>query len=341
MLAVLALACLGAIVLRLMSGDPFGLPAGNVGTALGRLLIGAPLFEPSSIQVIDSRVLRVVEACIVGAALATAGVALQALLRNVLAEPFVLGLSSGAGVGVMAQTMLSYRYGLSLGPLLGANHFGAMIGAAVTMAIVYFGSRRRGTVDTLGLLLVGIVIGTINGALIALLSYLAGPGPRDNLARWMMGFLNEGVGELSLRIVAGITAAGLLTLVGIGRAMDVATLSDAEARSLGVNLGALRTTLFLVASVLAAGAVVLAGPLAFVGFIAPHIARPLVGPGHRTLVIGAAFVGATLILVADSISALLDPWLNIGYLPIGIFTAAVGGIGFLTMLRPQLGRGMD
>ena len=136
-----------------------------------------------------------------------------------------------------------------------------------------------------------------------------------------------------------MTVCGLGVLLAASRAMGVATTSDAEAISLGVNLPRMRAVLFAVASVLAAGAVVLAGPIAFVGLVCPHIARLVLGPRHGPLLIGSALLGASLVITADTTSAALGLWLGIGLMPIGIFTAIGGGPAFLWMLRPQLGRG--
>ncbi|MFA9479681.1 FecCD family ABC transporter permease [Phycisphaerales bacterium AB-hyl4] len=306
--------------------------------AVGWSSLGLPAGEDAAL-IWQIRLYRVAIAATVGAALAVAGVALQTLLRNPLAEPYILGLSTGAAAGVMAQSLLFYYMGIALG----ASHLGALVGATASMLIVFLASRRHGVLDPLGLLLTGVVLGTINGAIIMLLNYLAGPGGiRDDLMRWMMGYLNESTGGLSLAIVAVVTLVGIASLLAMHRAMDVATLSESEARSLGVPLPGLRTLLFLTASVLAAGAVVLAGPIAFVGLICPHLGRILLGPRHGPLIIASAILGATLIIAADvaaALIALVGP--GIGLMPIGIFTAIIGGPVFLWMLRPHLGRGVE
>jgi iron complex transport system permease protein len=274
----------------------------------------------------------------VGAALAVGGVALQALLRNPLAEPFILGLSTGAGAGVMAQAWLLY----SLGVVVGPGYLGAAVGAAASMLIVYAASRRHGVIDPLGLLLTGVVLGTINGALIMLFNYAAGPGGlRDDVARWMMGYVNEAVGAQTLYAVAAATIVGGGVLFAHARAMDVVTLSEAEAVSLGVNLPRMRTVLFIVASALAAGAVVLTGPVAFVGLVSPHLARLLLGPRHAALLPAAAMLGATLVLAADTASSLIALTFGVGLIPLGVFTAMIGGPAFLWMLRPRLGRSIE
>jgi len=341
---VLAVLLAVAAAARLCLGQEFGWPQGNLAAAAWRLFVrdwAATVwprwFEtPGALTIMDLRLLRVVLAVLVGAALASGGVALQALLRNPLAEPFILGLSSGAAVGVMGQSLL----GFFLGAQVGGGQLGALIGAAGAMLIVWAASRRCGVLDPLGLLLTGVVLSTICGAIIMLLNYLVGPGGlRENLSYWMMGYLNESVGSGTVASVTLVTLVGITMLLAAGRSMDVATFSDTEAQSLGVNIVALRTLLFLVASLLAAGAVVLAGPVAFVGLICPHLVRLIQGPRHGPLVFSSALAGATLILLADCTAVLLDRALGGGLMPIGIFTAMIGGPLFLWVLRPQLGRG--
>lgn len=322
------------ITARLCVGEQFGWPAGDLRGTMGRLLTagwwGSAGGEHFSI--LDIRLLRVVLAVMAGVALSTSGVALQALLRNPLAEPFILGLSSGAAAGIMAQMVLS-QY---LQQHFAARHVGALMGAALSMAIVYLASRRRGAIDPLGLLLVGVVLSTVNGAVIMLLNYMSdSAGLRADIARWMMGHLNEGVGQRELWVVSAVCVVGLVVLWVQGRAMDAATLTDDEAISVGVHLTRLRTLLFTVSSALAAAAVVLAGPIAFVGLICPHIARLVLGPSHRALLVASAVLGATLLLLADTAAVALD--FGQGRLPLGIFTALIGGPVFIWMLRPKLG----
>ncbi|MFK7789963.1 MAG: FecCD family ABC transporter permease [Phycisphaeraceae bacterium] len=305
---------------------------------IGSTSLGLPTGEYASI-ILDIRLQRGVVAAIVGIALAISGVALQALLRNPLAEPYILGLSTGAGLGMMVQGYLA----LQLGLVLGTSGIGAVVGTIVTLVIVYLASRRNGVIDRLGLLLVGVVLATITGALIMLLNYLAGPGVlRDNLMQWMMGMLQ--VRELGWQdaLAAGVCLLSLVLLLWQGKAMDIATLDDDEAASLGINVGRLKLLLLGTASILTATAVLIAGPIAFIGLIAPHLARLLLGPTHRPLLIGAAMLGATLLIVADVASDAvyyLKP--TVGLIPIGIFTAILGGPVFLWMLRPQLGRGIE
>lgn len=308
-----------------------------------RLLVGSEAIGvpsgPFAADMMANRLHRLVIAAIIGAALSLSGVGLQALLRNPLAEPFILGLSTGAAAGVVAQQLIELKL-LQWTP--GPAYTGALAGALASIAIVFVAGRRRGIIDPLGLLLTGVILSTVNGALIMLFNYFAGSGGmKDEIARWLMGYLNEDAG-------AGVVASvGLVTLIGGGlllrhaRAMDVATLGEAEAMSLGVHVGRLRTLLFVVSGVLAAGAVVLAGPVAFVGLVCPHVGRLAVGPRHGPLLIAAAMLGAALLLIADTASAAIGFSAEVGLMPLGIFTAIIGGPVFLWMLRPQLGRGLE
>lgn len=324
--------CVVMVTLRLCIGKTWGWPGGNGITALWQIVSGSGLKGDSDQIITSLRMTRALTAAGTGAALAVSGVALQALLRNPLAEPYILGLSTGAGVGVMAQLLLSYTLGLALG----ANHIGAIIGASLSMGVVYFAGRRRGVIDPLGILLVGVVLGTMNGAFILLLNYIIGPGGlKEDLSRWMMGNLNEGIGSGTLVVTLVMTLLGIKLLLRDAGAMDAAMFSDTEAKSMGVNLSRLRVTLFAVASILAACAVVLSGPVSFVGLVCPHVARLLLGPGHRKLIVGSALLGASLVVGADVAAAALD--FGQGLLPIGVFTALIGGPVFLWMLRPRLG----
>lgn len=301
-----------------------------------RLNLGATFGWPTESMILTLRLSDVMAAATAGMALAVSGVGLQTLLRNPLAEPYILGLSSGAALGVMVQAIVRVELGLAMG----ANHSGAVAGALATMAIVYLAGRRRGLIDPLGLLLTGVVLMTINGALVMLLNYWVGPGGiKENVSQWMMGYLSQSLTLMEIGIIAAVSLAGLGVLLSMARSMDVASFSDAEAISMGVNLKRLRGVLFFVSSVLAAGAVVLAGPIAFIGLISPHIARLLLGPGHGTLLIASALIGATVLMLANSLSIASNLVLETGILPIGALAALLGGPVFLWMLRPYLGKG--
>lgn len=307
-------------------------------TAGLRLLVNDPVSaEESWLAVPDRfafelRLKAVVMAVVVGVALSGSGVALQALLRNPLAEPFILGLSSGAALGVVTQKLLVIEFGFPLR----STYEAAMVGALLSMAVLYMGARRRHVIDPLALLLTGVVLAMINGSLAVIVRHFLPLGEQYSVSRWMLGYMAEWLPPVVIAVVAAVVGLGMGLLMWQSRAMDVATFPDAEAESLGVNLRLLRGLLFVVSSVMAAGAVVLAGPLAFVGLVCPHLARMAFGPSHRLLLPAAGAVGAVLLLVADGVSRPLD--IGHGWMPLGVFTTLIGGPVFLWMLRRQMGR---
>ncbi len=269
-------------------------------------------------------------AVIVGTALAVSGVLLQALLRNPLASPFVLGVSGGAALGVVIATYVGHVLGRGgLGPA--ASTLPAMIGAIVTLVVVYLLGQRRGWLDPVALILVGVVVASICGSMIMFLHHLVPTGLRGDLVTWMAGSISQGVAPGVLVLCGTLTALAAGVAVVLGRAMDAATLGDDEARSVGVALGPLRIGLFLVAGLLAALAVSLAGPIGFVGLIAPHAARLLLGSRHDAVVVGAALLGASVLVGADVASQAIT--LGGGRVPVGVFTALIGGPVFIALLR--------
>ncbi|UCD75104.1 MAG: iron ABC transporter permease [Phycisphaerales bacterium] len=274
-------------------------------------------------------------AAIAGVSLAVSGVLLQALLRNPLASPFILGISSGAALGVMTAVYVGHLMGRSAAGG-GAHPLPALAGALTALCIVYLLGQRRGWLDPLSLVLVGVVVSAICGALIMFLQHLAPHGLRSDLVTWMMGYIHPDV-PAALLIATGATALlGLAAGMALGRAMDAGTLEDDEARSIGLAIGPLRLVMFLLAGVLTSAAVALAGPIGFVGLIAPHAARLLLGPRHAVLVAGAALVGVVLLVGGDATCQVIN--VSGGRMPVGVFTALVGGPAFIWLLRSGRGR---
>jgi iron complex transport system permease protein len=271
---------------------------------------------------------------IVGSALAVAGVMLQSLLRNPLASPDLLGLASGAGLGVMLVTYIAFKAGLGIsGSSSGVGwttSSAALVGSMAALALVFLLSQRRGLLDPVTLVLVGVVVSIMCSAGTLLIKSLL-PDQGVAAARLLMGDLSDDAPHPRVYMVGIVTLAG--TIIGwlAARAMDAAALGEDEARSIGVPLGLLRIVLFITAGVLCAGSVVLAGPIGFVGLICPHAVRLLAGPTHRTLVIGSALAGGTLVILADSIARLMD--FGAGHPPISVLTSLVGGPVLVLLLR--------
>ncbi len=315
-------------------------------TALGVLLAGALLLrlmvggEGLALPAMDEtliwrlRLMRCGVALIVGSSLGVAGVLLQALLRNPLASPDLLGLASGAGLGVM----LSFGFGALAGQM-GVALFGvtapAITGAMLALAFVYLLSQHRGFVDPVPLILIGVIVAIICSAGTLLIQHLL-PDRGIMAARWMLGSIRD---DIPLWQVVAV-AVGTLIAVGwsarLGPAMDASALSDDEAFAIGLRLGGLRLVLFVLAGLLTAGSVVLAGPIGFVGLVCPHLVRLLGGPRHRSLVIGSALAGGFLVVLADSLVKAVT--LPTGRLPIGVLTTLLGGPVFILLLRREMVR---
>ncbi len=287
-------------------------------------------------MILEIRAQRVATAAVVGVSLAVAGVLLQSLLRNPLASPDLLGLASGAGLGVMVAVFGAYVVtGRLADPgVMGAGG-AAILGACGTLAVVYSVSQRRGFVDPFSLVLVGVIVGLMCGSGITLLQHVMPDGGFAS-GRLLVGALDEDAGWMR------ISAVGLVTLVCaavawfISPAMDRAALSDDEATSVGVDLGRLRTTQFVLAGVLTACAVVLAGPVGFVGLVCPHMVRMAAGPRHAGLVLCAGLAGAVMVVGGDLvIAALHQARQGLGNFPLSVVTALIGGPVFVLVLRSQ------
>lgn len=275
------------------------------------------------------RALRLAAAAAAGAGLAVAGAAIQGLLRNPLGDPFVLGIASGAGVGV--------RAGLALGAWAGWIAWRipvfALAGAVAAAATVYAAARRRGRVDPFSLILAGVIVNIFNGALIMGLYLATDPLRVDEFARWAMGELPEAVDPSLLAVCGGLALAAWVSLFRRAGALNALGLGDDVARSLGVPVGALRVEVFLGSALATAAAVALAGPVSFVGLMVPHACRLASGPDHRRLLLLAGFGGAILMMVAETLCRALGPYLGAGRLPVGLLTALLGAPFFIALLR--------
>jgi iron complex transport system permease protein len=269
---------------------------------------------------------RVLSGGLVGASLGVGGVMLQSLLRNPLASPDLIGPAAGAGLAVSLAVWLGAAAVLT-GPAALAGAFGAL-------ALVYILSQRRGLMDPISLVLVGVMVSIISGAAMMLVVHLMPPQARLEISYWMLGSLSDEVSVPAIAGTAVVCGGGIALGMWLGRAMDVAALSEDEARSAGVPVGWLRLGLFAGSGALTAAAVVLAGPVGFIGLVAPHLVRVLAGPAHRALIGGAALAGAALVILADSAVRALH--LETGRMPLGIVTALVGGPVFLLLLRREM-----
>jgi iron complex transport system permease protein len=281
--------------------------------------------DPRTLRVMEAvRVPRTVAALLSGAALAAAGVQMQTVFRNPLADPFVLGVSEGASFGVAVVVIgvgtgaTSWLGGLgALGDLgvVGAAVTGAAVTSLVTLGVA---SRVRGTATVL---VVGLMIGAVIAAVSSLIVASADPQRLQQWFAWTRGSF-RGVAPDELRIMVPLVLAGLAASLASAKWLNALLLGERYAASMGVRVRAARVVLLLTASLLAGVVTGFAGPIAFIGVAAPHLARPAVGTSdHRTLLPAAALVGATIALVAEVVAQAPG---QAGVLPLNAVTALIG-----------------
>jgi len=268
---------------------------------------------------------RVIMACLVGAGLGIAGAVMQAVFRNPMASPYILGLSSGASLGAAVGLTFTVAWlpQMLMIPLL------AFLSCMATLFLVYYISNIGGRVPTETLLLAGIAVGSLLSALVSLLTYLAGE-QMQGIVYWTMGNLTNATWE-NILIVAPLIFAGSLIMMSSSRDLNAMMLGDAHALDLGVEVKRVRLQLLVASALVTAAAVAFVGVIGFVGLVVPHILRILMGPDNRMLLPASLLGGAAFLMICDYISRVIAP--NIGILPIGIVTALIGAPYFIYLLR--------
>ncbi|MDB9981509.1 iron ABC transporter permease [Gammaproteobacteria bacterium] len=267
----------------------------------------------------DIRLPRTLAAFVTGAALALAGVLMQVLLRNPLADPYILGLSGGAAVGALASIML----GLG-GWWLSSTAF---VGALISVGVVFGIANRAGSWSTTHLLLTGVVVSAGWGALINLMLSTSASASVQGMLFWLMGDLSQSsVGPIQI----GVLVVGAALAMRAARSLNVLVRGDLVAASLGVDIKRLRLSLFFGASLLTVIAVTTAGSVGFVGLVVPHMLRLIGARDHRVLIPFSLLTGGTFLVVADTLArTLLAPQ----QLPVGVITALIGVPSFIAILR--------
>lgn len=271
------------------------------------------------------RVPRIILAAIVGAALAASGVALQAILRNPLAEPYILGISSGAALGVMTATLTGINLSFWGGSPMAAMAFLFAIG---TIWLVWFTGHLAGGSAVTSLLLAGVVINAFFSAVIMLMTSLIDSEQLRSTIMWLIGSIGEK--DFSTLLASAVfIIAGIAALFTISQKLNVLTLGTNEAQSLSVNPRRITFVAFALASFITAVAVGLSGLVGFVGLVVPHSVRLVFGPDHRQLLPASAIGGAAFVVICDTIArTIIAP----AQLPVGVITAIIGGPIFLVLL---------
>jgi iron complex transport system permease protein len=314
----IALAALVAIVAILLGRDAHGFD-----------MLGFGSFDRASPDhaILAVRVPRVLATLLVGAALAGAGCALQALLRNPLAEPFTLGISSGSSLGAV----LAIRFGLE--GAFGTAGIGgaAMLGALATLAIVMTLARVGRHLPPATLVLAGVSISMFCGAASMLVQYTTDFTDIPQIVSWMVGGF-DAIWLARVKWAAIPILAGLGVLVVYGRELNALAAGEEAAASLGVAVGRTQFVVFTAASVLVGAAIAVAGPIGFVGLVVPHALRALLGPDHRVLLPASIFGGALVLTACDTLARTA---MAVGHLPTGAVTPVLGVPVFVAILVGQ------
>jgi iron complex transport system permease protein len=314
-------ACLLGVVAASVFVGPAHLPAADVWQVLIRPNLAD---ETAKTIVLGARLPRLCLAFVVGAALAVAGAIMQSFFQNPMADPSIIGVSSGAALG----GTIAIVTGLArVTPWLVLPGF-AFAGALCAVVAVYWLSRRGPHTPVATLLLTGIAVGSLTSAVSSLLMIRAQRGDMDLVVFWMLGSLaNKGWSEVG--IVAPYVVAATIVTALYGRYLDVLALGDEQATYLGLNVERVRAGFLAAAALLAAGAVAVTGVVGFVGLVVPHIVRLAFGPEHRSVLPYAAVAGMITLGGADLVANLA------GEVPVGIITAMLGCPFFLWLLRQR------
>ena len=285
-------------------------------------LLEAPALSTATLVVWSIRLPRVLVGVLVGANLALSGTIFQAITRNELASPYLLGVSSGAGLAVLL--------GLMVWPVLGAHlPLVAMVGGSAAFVLVYGIAWHHGT-SPVRLVLAGVIVGAIATSIQTMLFMTAKDLTMvQNAMAWTAGSLT-GTGWNQVRMIMPWTLACVVLGLSASRYLDVLMLGDPTASALGMNVERVRFLLAAVAILAASSAVAVAGLVGFVGLIVPHIVRTIVGSSHRWLIPGCLLTGPALLVSADVLARLAFAPVQV---PVGIVTGVLGGIFFLFMMR--------
>ncbi len=279
----------------------------------------------ASSKIVPMNAERVCIGIVVGSGLAVSGAVMQAMFRNPMASPYILGLSSGASLGAAIGILFTIPFipQIVSAPLL------AFVFCLLTMFLVYGVSRIGGVTHTETLILTGIAVSSLMSALVSFLTFISGDKMED-IVFWTMGSLSRASFE-ETAAVAIPAAAGMIIMYSYSKDLNAMMIGDSHAMDLGIDVGRTRLILLIASTIVTASAVAFAGSIGFVGLIIPHIFRILLGPDNRILIPISALGGAAFLVFCDWLAHVIAP--QYGVLPIGILTAIVGAPYFIYLLR--------
>jgi len=275
--------------------------------------------------VLDINLPRVVMGMFVGAGLAVSGAVMQALFRNPMASPYILGLSNGAALGASIGMLFT----ISFIPIAITVPVLAFVFCLGTMMLVYSLSRVGGNTQMETLLLSGIAVSALLSALVSLMTFLAGD-QMEGIVFWTMGSLSKATWS-NLMFVIPVISIGILIMITMSRELNAMMLGDAHAMDLGVDVRKVRILLLICTTLVVAAAVSFVGVIGFVGLVIPHVVRLIIGPDNRLLIPLTVVAGASYLVICDYIAHCM--YGISGVLPIGIITALIGGPYFIYLLR--------
>jgi iron complex transport system permease protein len=316
-----------AVLLALRLGAvPFSL--GDLGQNLWFLISGHPERVSTDFRLImvDIRLPRILLGMLVGAALSVAGASFQALLRNPLADPYVLGVSNGAALGAIVALLVVPTL-----PLM--TPLAAFLGATVTITAVYLLGRRQGQIDSNTLLLAGIITASFLSAIIMFVMTTLASRDLRGIAFWLMGDLSAALprGVLWVLVVGCLSATGAIYTTASD--LNLLLAGEREAMHLGVDVTRVKLVVYISASVLTGLAVSVSGAIGYVGLLVPHLMRMLFGSDYRLLIPTSALGGAIAVVLADTLGRTIVAPTE---LPVGAMTAAAGAPFFIYLLRRRL-----
>lgn len=319
---VLAAVCLAAVVrgaFPLSLSEVFATLAHKAGFKVGQLPD-----EVAQSVLWDIRVPRVLLGLCVGASLASAGALMQGTFANPLAEPGIVGVSSGAALGAVLSIVVGFH---ALGTW--SISVAAFFGGLATVLLVYVSARSDGRTEVVTLVLSGVALNAITGAVIGLAQYFSTDPQLRNITFWLLGSQAQATWS-KVAAIAPLAVCGVIAAGRCARSLDLLALGEQPAQHLGVNVERLRRTTMFIVSVLTAAAVAVSGIIAFVGLVIPHLVRMVIGPGHRGLLPASALAGAIIIVFGDLMARTAAAPAEI---PLGVLTALVGSPVFFILLR--------
>jgi len=289
-------------------------------------------WNTKAIILLKVRLPRILLACMVGGALAVAGVVLQALLRNPLADPYVLGVSSGSALGAIIAILLGLN--INVGVLSSVPLFG-FAGGILTILFVHHISKIHRKISVQTMLLVGVVTGAILAAIIMFITSIADPNQVQGIVFWLMGSLSSQEYPMLL-IVSLYVLIGIVILFYHARGLNLLVLGEESALQLGLEVERTKKIAFIGASLITGAAVSVSGLIGFVGILIPHLMRMIIGSDHRLLLPVAGLSGSIFLVLADTLARTLLAPMEI---PVGVITAMCGGPFFIYLLRKKHKKG--